>query len=537
MGLFPRSHTDFSTSAQVPILEDFLVEVENAARAGKRTTKKFHEQYDIGVPLEPMGNEPDEKTEVEPDEKTEGIQKIISLLDGVDGVDLAKLHPDKLSKAVSLMEQTISQQPNHKGHLDFFGEVLSFSSEHTALAHSYLARSYSLQPSKMQLDLKARFALLARAHGDLRMSIELNLEIKRELEDIIYETERPSIELQQSYTRVMSSLCRDHISLKSMDAAQQLLAHAMKLARNQYIFHVLSATRFAFEKDASASAREFSVAKGLADGRKSYLTRAGDYMMGVGAARQFAQDTFAARPPRRAQTHDSGSSLWIDEGGWKQEVTADERTADCPLDRRYNLTMEDFVEKYVKKGKPVILTGVLESWAAKKSFRREAFVDDPRNPLANSAKRLRDESLSILQKERLGGTLATDAREPLLFQASVFSFSSRERWLEKYYYVGGNRAISPFRVHTNRYDAVVYGNKLNYLLPPMAYAGREHRADNQTGLAEELKASEQWPVAPIKCFQQGGEVLFIPTGWFHASLVEKEAVGVEAAVGDSDMPK
>ncbi len=65
-------------------------------------------------------------------------------------------------------------------------------------------------------------------------------------------------------------------------------------------------------------------------------------------------------------------------------VSSDE----CQIDRRANLTMIDFIEEYVKTGRPVLIKGLIEDWPARKLWQRAQLIarhGDERVTILNSS--------------------------------------------------------------------------------------------------------------------------------------------------------
>ena len=81
--------------------------------------------------------------------------------------------------------------------------------------------------------------------------------------------------------------------------------------------------------------------------------------------------------------------------------------------------------------------------------------------------------------------------------------------------------------HTNAWNGLVYGRKRWFLLPPYALWG-------PTGMPMLSWVRDFYPqLAPHvhECIQEAGEVLYVPSDWYHGVLNVKDSVGVVVEVG------
>ena len=87
-----------------------------------------------------------------------------------------------------------------------------------------------------------------------------------------------------------------------------------------------------------------------------------------------------------------------------------------------------------------------------------------------------------------------------------------------------------FHQHYAAWNAVVYGRKRWFLVPPQAYFGPK-QVDAMTSV--EWAATHRNEVRPLECVQTAGTVLFVPEAWWHATINLADTVGIAVEVGPS----
>ena len=82
-------------------------------------------------------------------------------------------------------------------------------------------------------------------------------------------------------------------------------------------------------------------------------------------------------------------------------------------------------------------------------------------------------------------------------------------------------------MHTNAWNALLYGRKRWFLLPPNSLWG-------PTGMPMMRWVHEFYEkLAPdmYECVQEAGEVLYVPSDWYHGVLNLKDSVGIVVEMG------
>jgi len=84
--------------------------------------------------------------------------------------------------------------------------------------------------------------------------------------------------------------------------------------------------------------------------------------------------------------------------------------------------------------------------------------------------------------------------------------------------------------HTEGWNALLHGRKRwflypPYVLPPLQYPVYKGQMEWVTTLYPQIKANPGLP-QPLECIQEAGDLIFIPEGWFHATINLEETIGV-----------
>jgi len=221
--------------------------------------------------------------------------------------------------------------------------------------------------------------------------------------------------------------------------------------------------------------------------------------------------------------------------------------ATCPqqIERRSakELSLETFVEEYEKPGKPVIITDAIGAWSAMKNWTSEQLLKDYgdvkfrtgggfRITLNNYFNYLKtqqeavplylfDQNFAYNAKPML-----SDYNIPDYFAEDLFKLVGEiERPPYRWILVGPPRSGAPFHIDprgTSAWNAVIRGTKRWALYPPHVQPQGVGPDDSEyydapypikwyTEYYPFLKKEEM----PLECLHGEGEVLFIPSGWWH----------------------
>jgi len=246
------------------------------------------------------------------------------------------------------------------------------------------------------------------------------------------------------------------------------------------------------------------------------------------------------------------------DGGWATEPVAELNSRVRNIERRHRLSPEEFLAEYAHKNRPVLLTGLLDDWPAWQAWTRAAFLErhgDTLVQVRRSSDVTDDNYQEGRQRPRMAlrdyldqvmGKAASGERDPLYlfglnpfeglvrdyhsppqFLGPTYRFDEVQRREKALFYVGPAYSGVSFHQHTAAWNALLFGYKRWFLLPPFHFHG-------PTTITMREWAStwrERFGSALYECVQQPGEVLFVPQYWYHAVLNVSDCVGIAVEMG------
>jgi len=236
------------------------------------------------------------------------------------------------------------------------------------------------------------------------------------------------------------------------------------------------------------------------------------------------------------------------------------------IDRRSNLSLQEFIEEYDKKNKPVILTDVTDNWRAKTEWTVEKllqkygshqFKTDEVDSLAKEklyvtmsdyvayARNSSDEDPIYLFDDKYDrrehvSDLLNDYTVPMYFKEDFFELLGDERPPYRWIVFGPPRSGSQFHTdpyRTSAWNALLKGRKRWALYPYQTIPpGVELEWDEDGNFDSDSPDVVKWFLnvypylppdqKPIECIQEEGETIFIPSGWWHQVLNLTETIAV-----------
>eukprot|EP00041_Stephanoeca_diplocostata_P037971 m.1463446 g.1463446 ORF g.1463446 m.1463446 type:complete len:281 (-) comp25134_c0_seq65:3735-4577(-) len=181
----------------------------------------------------------------------------------------------------------------------------------------------------------------------------------------------------------------------------------------------------------------------------------------------------------------------VSNGGWPTYVATAYDTTRCNIDRRSNLSVEEFMAEYAGKNRPVIIGGALGGWKAVRAWTRDQFLaayGDDTFDIRESKDIAYDNEFGGLHKNLMSvreyvelvmrdtqntsdaadlpymfGTpqwrtrLRKDFETPAYFKETAFSWNDTERDSSMLAFLGPALSGVTLHEHTNAYNALIYG--------------------------------------------------------------------------------
>jgi len=237
------------------------------------------------------------------------------------------------------------------------------------------------------------------------------------------------------------------------------------------------------------------------------------------------------------------------------------------VERRSNLSLNEFIEEYDNKNKPVIITDALSHWKAKKEWTKENLIKRFGNLKFKTdevdyykqeklymmmsdywtyAEQNHDEDPIYLFDDKFGeregaNELLKDYEILPYFKEDFFSLLEGERPPYRWLVFGPVRSGSPFHVdpyRTSAWNALLVGRKRWALYPYASFPpGIDLEWDDDGNFDHDSPEPVRWYLEnyphirdpakkPLECILEAGEVIFIPSGWWHMVLNLEESIAV-----------
>ncbi|QRO01546.1 cupin-like domain-containing protein [Archangium violaceum] len=246
------------------------------------------------------------------------------------------------------------------------------------------------------------------------------------------------------------------------------------------------------------------------------------------------------------------------DGGWAVERVPELDSPFRNIERRHRLSPEEFIAEYALANRPVLLSGILEDWPAWRNWTKSALLqrhgdtwvqvrkssdvtdDNYQEGRQRPRMRLREYVEQVMGKGASGERdplylfglqvlegMEGDYRHPPHFAGPMFAFDEEQRHSRALFYVGPAYSGVSFHQHTAAWNALLFGYKRWFLLPPFHFHGPTTIAMHEWARAHR----EPFAAELHECVQGPGEVLFVPQHWYHAVLNVSDCVGIAVELG------
>ena len=221
------------------------------------------------------------------------------------------------------------------------------------------------------------------------------------------------------------------------------------------------------------------------------------------------------------------------------------------IDRRDNLSSEEFLKEYALPGSPVVLSGIMASWKASTLWTKE-FFKSSYGALQVIARNSEDYEETIVTRfdDYLDRLWSHEERAAYYLKDWVFEnvmpelmthyhlpayLQSWTRWLPdlirpkwRWLFIGPPNTASHLHVdflNTSAWNALISGRKRWLFFSPdqapYMYRGKVNAFHPDL---------ERYPLfakaKPMGCIQNPGEIVFTPSGWWHAVMNEDNSISI-----------
>ena len=236
------------------------------------------------------------------------------------------------------------------------------------------------------------------------------------------------------------------------------------------------------------------------------------------------------------------------EAEWLEVSTVPEETSG-------ELSVRDFVAKYEAPNVPVVIRGAAKDWRATQTWTRESLVEkfgdvdfvvggyDMKLDDFFTLDACEDDVPLYLFDPNFGEKvpeLVSDYDVPEYFaKDDLFSLMGADRPHYRWLIVGAARSGSSFHKDpnaTSAWNAVITGRKKWVMFPPHVNPPGVHPSEDGAHVAAPLSLVEWFSnfyqyaydgdVKPLECICEPGDILFVPSGWWHMALNLEECVAI-----------
>ncbi|KAI3642314.1 hypothetical protein MP228_011869 [Amoeboaphelidium protococcarum] len=224
------------------------------------------------------------------------------------------------------------------------------------------------------------------------------------------------------------------------------------------------------------------------------------------------------------------------------------------IDRRSDLSVEDFMREYEIPNKPIVIADCVQKWPCfskwtreylisnygNVEFRAEAMQTSLQNYLKYSDQALEEAPLYLFDSQFVQKCpeMGRDFQVPDYFSEDLFKLLGQYkrpdyRWL----ILGPAKSGSTFHKDpnaTSAWNATIYGSKKWVMFPPEVTPPGIHPNHDGSEVTTPISVVE-WFINyykearllnPIECVTKAGDLIFVPSGWWHCVINLEETLAI-----------
>ena len=210
---------------------------------------------------------------------------------------------------------------------------------------------------------------------------------------------------------------------------------------------------------------------------------------------------------------------------------------------------------FEEPNKPVLLEGCIDNWGALRNWDRDYLVrlcgdvkfsvgpvEMKLGEYFGYSDQVREERPLYLFDPKFAEKvpkLGDEYEVPVYFREDLFGVLGNERPDYRWVIIGPAGSGSSFHVDpnsTSAWNAVIKGSKKWILFPPDVIPPGVHPSPDGADVASPVSiiewfmnfygATKNWNKKPIECVCKAGEVIFVPSGWWHFVINLEESIAI-----------
>ena len=202
------------------------------------------------------------------------------------------------------------------------------------------------------------------------------------------------------------------------------------------------------------------------------------------------------------------------------------------LDPPENVTVKTFVETHMDRAHSTFQSHSSQPYYIFEELPRNTFHNGQTEPVGSSSKNEED-LLSMLLKDYV---VPTPLQPKSFVPGTTATVPGEPSVLLAHFFVGAKGSGSHLHAHVATFNALVYGRKHWYLIPPehgLEDTYTEQHAPIEAFVSKGVASLRARGIKVLEFVQQAGEIIVVPNNWLHAVINLEDSVGISHQLGES----